>query len=277
MRCDEMAERFSELLAGELSERDAQALRAHLAECAGCAEETRAFEALWAGLGRLADHEPPAGAAERFAARLAEEIASERRLAPVVPFARPAHAAQGSAGGRFGRFVPSGAFQALAASLALVAVGVLAGIQLSKKGSDEQIVKLQQDVRSLHETVALALLAESSSAKRLEGVSYSREASLHEDKVAQALFDALSNDPNVNVRLAALDALRPRAVREEERPRLVAAFAAQDSPLVQLSLLSLLLESDSDAARRDLEQLLEQPNLDPVVRGYLRDRLGRRI
>lgn len=272
MRCDEMAERFSELVAGELSEGDAAALREHLAECPGCARETQALEALWDGLGRLADHEPPAGAGGRFAARLAEEIASERKL---VPFARPERGGARSAGA--GRFVPSGAFQAIAASLALVAVGALVGAQLSKRGSDREITELRADVRSLHEMVAETLLAASSSAKRLEGVAYSREASLREEKVAGALFDALSNDPNVNVRLAALDALRPRFAREEERPRLVAAFAAQDSPLVQLSLLDLLLESDSDAARRDLEQLLEQPNLDPVVRGYLRDRLGRRI
>jgi hypothetical protein len=53
--------------------------------------------------------------------------------------------------------------------------------------------------------------------------------------------------------------------------------AQQESPLVQLSLLALLLESDGPAARRDLEQLLDNPNLDPVVRGYLRDRLGRSI
>ena len=65
--------------------------------------------------------------------------------------------------------------------------------------------------------------------------------------------------------------------RPEERSRFVAVVAKQESPLVQLSLLSLLLESGGDAAQRDLRQLLDNPKLDPVVRGYLRDQLGRSI
>ena len=90
----------------------------------------------------------------------------------------------------------------------------------------------------------------------------------------------LDSDPNVNVRLAALDALRPMATRPDARPRLVAAVATQESPLVQLSLIDLLLESDgalAQSTRHDLAQLLDNPELDPVVRGYLRDRLGRSV
>ncbi len=90
-----------------------------------------------------------------------------------------------------------------------------------------------------------------------------------------ALFTRLLEDPNVNVRLAALEALRPTANRADHRGRLVEAVARQESPLVALSLIDLLIESGTPAARHDLEQLLANDQLDPVVRGYLRDRLGR--
>jgi hypothetical protein len=90
-----------------------------------------------------------------------------------------------------------------------------------------------------------------------------------------ALFARLIEDPSVNVRLAALEALRPIAAREDRRGQLVAAVSRQESPLVALSLIDLLLASGTDAARQDLEQLLANEQLDPVVRGYLRDRLGR--
>ena len=90
-----------------------------------------------------------------------------------------------------------------------------------------------------------------------------------------ALFTRLLEDPNVNVRLAALEALRPTANRADHRGRLVEAVSRQDSPLVALSLIDLLIESGTPAARHDLEQLLANDQLDPVVRGYLRDRLGR--
>ena len=267
MRCEEMAERIPELLNGTLAADDAAALREHLASCAGCADEVKAMERLWQGLGELRDEEPSPDLSRRFAARLGQEIVAEERR--VVPFVRPGMVAH--------RFTFGGPFAAIAASIALVAVGVLVGAQVSSRRNAAEMADLQKEVRSLHETVAVALLSQDSAAKRLEGVAYSRESSLHEDEVATALFDALTNDPNVNVRLAALDALRPRAARPEERSRFVAVVAKQDSPLVQLSLLSLLLESGGDAARRDLRQLLDNPNLDPVVRGYLRDQLGRSI
>jgi hypothetical protein len=263
-----MAEKLPELLNGTLDAAEVARLREHLASCPGCAEEAASLETLWARLGELPDEEPSPALRERFATRLAREVAAEARR--VVPFARPTPVR---------RFAPSGAFGAIAASIALVAVGVLVGTRFASERNDREIARLHEDVRSLHETVAVALLSGSSPAKRLEGVAYGREASVGDDKVAAALFDALLHDPNVNVRLAALDALKPRAARADERPRLVAAVAAQDSPLVQLSLLSLLVESaqSSDAARRDLAQLLDNQKLDPVVRGYLRDQLGRSI
>jgi len=125
--------------------------------------------------------------------------------------------------------------------------------------------------------VAQALLEKSSVSERLQGVAYGREFSSGEPGVAAALVHALQNDSNVNVRLAALEALRPIATRDTLRPQLIAAATRGDSPLVSLSVIDVLLEAGSPEARRDLEQLLNDPNLEPVVRGYLRDRLGRRI
>jgi HEAT repeat protein len=152
--------------------------------------------------------------------------------------------------------------------------------------------------------VALSLLEKSSVSERLQGVAYSREVAVERDfgigraagdrigqsasdesgrsapggapdPVVAALFTRLLEDPNVNVRLAALEALRPLAARSDRRGEFVAAVARQRSPLVALSLIDLLLESNDPAARRDLEQLLGNDQLDPAVRGYLRDRLGR--
>jgi hypothetical protein len=158
---------------------------------------------------------------------------------------------------------------------------------------------LQREVGDLHEMVALSLLERGSVSERLQGVSYGREISsgegqsgrgtrgtrgtrglpgspdVKDDRIVSALFARLIEDPNVNVRLAALEALRPTAAQPGRRSELVAAVTRQDSPLVALSLIDLLLESGDAAARRDLEQLLANPKLDPVVRGYLRDRLGR--
>ena len=267
MRCDEMSERIPEWLAGELGERELGELRQHLAACPGCAEEANALESLWRELGDAAAVDPPAALGERFRAWLAGEIVGERRR--VVPIA-----ARRAPSGRPALGRPLLRFAAVAATLA---AGVFLGTEVAERRSAREIAELRGEMRSLRETVTVALLAESSASERLRGVAYGRPASAADDRVAAALFDALLHDPDVNVRLAALDALKPRAARPVERPRLIAAVTAQDSPLVQLSLLDLLLDSASPEAGRDLAQLVDNPDLDPVARGYLRDRLGRSL
>ena len=60
------------------------------------------------------------------------------------------------------------------------------------------------------------------------------------------------------------------------RARLVQSIAQQNSPLVQISAIDVLLESDATAASsNDLAALAQDPALDEVVRGYLRDRIER--
>jgi len=259
-----MNERIPEWLAGELSGDDLTALREHLAGCPGCAEEASAFERLWHELGESADAQPSPALRERFESRLAEEIRRESRR--VVPISSRRSAA---------RRWSDAAWVRVAAVAATLAVGVLVGSELSERRAAREMSDLRAEMHSLHETVTVALLADRSSSERLKGVAYGREVSTGDERVAAALFDAMLHDPDVNVRLAALDALKPRAARPDELPRLVSAVANQDSPLVQLSLIDLLLESGGAAAERDLAQLLDNPNLDPVVRGYLRDRVGR--
>ena len=267
MRCEEMSERIPEWLSGELDGARLEELRAHLAGCAGCAAEASALDRLWRELAEPADEAPGPELRQRFDDLLRSE--KSRPGGAVLPFGAP----------------PSGAPRArltplmlrFAALAALLAVGVLVGTEVSRRRDEVAIAELRNEVHSLHETVALALLAEKSPSQRLKGVSYGRQLSGEDDSVAAALFQTLLDDPNVNVRLAALDALRPRAARPADRPRLVAAVAEESSPLVQLSLIDVLLESDARAARRDLAQLLDDPKLDPVVRGYLRDRMGRSL
>jgi hypothetical protein len=173
------------------------------------------------------------------------------------------------------RFAAAPALRRFAALAAVLVVGVLAGSELARRRDDRQLEALRGEVASLHATVTTALLAGQSSSERLRGVAYGREVSALDPRVADALIEALRRDPDVNVRLAALEALRPLAARVEERPKLVAAMDRQSSPLVQLSLIDVLLESDGASGRRDLARLLDDPHLDPAVRGYLRSRLGR--
>ena len=222
MTCDETGEKLVDSWRGEATPADAAALAEHLAGCAACRADADALARLWREMGEPPAETPSPRLRERFDAMLAAAIREERGaplLRPEFGLPRKTRRA-GSAVTRF------------AALAAMLALGVLVGAQLSSRRDERQMAALAGEVASLHETVTLALLAESSPSERLQGVAYGRELSGADERVAAALLGALLEDSNVNVRLAALEALRPLAARPDGRPRLVAAFAGQDSPLV---------------------------------------------
>ena len=295
MTCETLQERLTARLQGELGPAELAELDLHLAGCAGCAAEAAGFEELWRALGETGEPVPSARMRDRLAAVIAAEAAAERARASAAPLSFPGRREEQEArpGGSFDR--------RLLALAAMLLVGLGLGYLLFGRNADD-VATLRREVGDLHTMVALSLLEKSSVSERLQGVAYSREVGVESDfgvartggvagssgggnaggspparneQVVAALFTRLLEDPNVNVRLAALEALRPLAAHADRRGEFVAAVARQQSPLVALSLIDLLLESDGAAARHDLEQLLDNEQLDPVVRGYLRDRLGR--
>jgi hypothetical protein len=256
--CAEFETQIAAALAGEVSAAERRELDEHLARCPRCAREAADLAALWRGLERLPADQPSPFLAARFERMLRREIELD---------AQGSQRAGAAAGGR--RFGAA----TLAAALA---VGIGIGVLFRWFGAPSgEIEALRDEVGSLHQMVAVSLLAQASPSERLQGVAYGRQLAGQEPRVLEALFSALATDPNVNVRLAALEALAPATELPARRHRLVQAVAAQDSPLVQLTAIDLLLEGGGEAARRDLESLLADPDLDPTVASYLRDRLGR--
>jgi hypothetical protein len=282
MNCETVQEKWTAQLAGELEPAERSEVEAHFESCPACAAEAELSARLWRELGEPAEAAPSARMRQRFGQWLADEASA----APLAFGGRRGGGSEAQeragAGARTGwerRFLPLAAMLLLGLGLGYLGFG----------RSEGDVAELKREVGDLHEMVALSLLERGSVSERLQGVAYGRDLSAGgaraaggpqageggDDRIAAALFARLIEDPNVNVRLAALEALRPAADRPDYRGRLVAAVSRQDSPLVALSLVDLLLESGSPAARRDLEQLLTHDQLDPVVRGYLRDRLGR--
>ena len=80
-----------------------------------------------------------------------------------------------------------------------------------------------------------------------------------------ALLDTLDNDPSVNVRLSAVDALYLFSGREEVRTALTASLSRQTSPLVQIALIDLLVSLKEKQAAAALKKLLADKKIIPEV------------
>ncbi|HLE82711.1 MAG TPA: hypothetical protein VJG13_00105 [Thermoanaerobaculia bacterium] len=237
----------------------------HLAACAGCRAEAEALGALWNRLALLEAAPPEAELRERFDAVLAAYQAG--LAAAEEPAAAPWWR-------RWVRFPAGGGLQLAYGLLALV-LGVGLGALLVGRGAGPGDVKaLRGEVRALNDLVTLSLLEAPSASERLQGVSYGSRMARPDREVVTALVRAATEDENVNVRLAAIEALAPVASEPRVLSPLVAALPAQESPMVQVALVDLLLASDGETARRACTALLADETLNPDVRRHVRERLS---
>jgi hypothetical protein len=84
-------------------------------------------------------------------------------------------------------------------------------------------------------------------------VTWAYRAEPSDREVLGALVTAVNHDTNVNVRLAAVDALRRFAASPETRRAVVEALPSQTTPLVQVALIDLLVDFKDTECRRGSE------------------------
>jgi HEAT repeat protein len=118
----------------------------------------------------------------------------------------------------------------------------------------------------MRQLVTLSLLQQQSASERLKGVSWSYQVPQSDTEVLAALLQTVNQDASVNVRLAAVDALRQFRSSPVMRKGLVNSLAKQSSPLVQIGVIDLLVELNEKPAIAPLNRLLESSDLDPNVR-----------
>jgi hypothetical protein len=142
----------------------------------------------------------------------------------------------------------------------------LIGYLLQSNSGKQEVTQLTEQVSELKEMMMLSLLEKESASQRLKAVSLTSEMDQVSDKVTEALFTTLNSDENVNVRLAALEALKSYVKNSKVRSGLIAAISKQDSPLVQVSLAELMVAIQEKKSVGALKQLLENENTPKEVR-----------
>lgn len=115
-------------------------------------------------------------------------------------------------------------------------------------------------------TLAMSLLDNGSASERLRGVSLSSRMEQPDERLVGSLLQILDSDPSINVRLAVVDALYLFADHPTVRERLSGALAEQDSSLVQVALIDLLVSLRERQAAAALKSLIESERLAPEVR-----------
>ncbi|MGH7450756.1 MAG: HEAT repeat domain-containing protein [bacterium] len=261
MICKQVTEMFPDYLLGSVDEAAKSEIEAHLISCASCKEEVESLRALWTKLGTLPVEQPSGALRPRFYAMLA---AYQQGLqhAPLKPHLRDV------VNGWLERWWPrQPAFQFAFALLFLI-VGVFTGYRLNAPVAHEstEITALRNEVLNMREMVTLTLLRQQSPSERLQGVSWVQRSDRPNEELLSALLHTLNYDPNVNVRLAAVDALYFFVNQPSVRQGLIQSLSRQTSPLVQIALIDLIVELREKRATEALKELMATEKINNEVK-----------
>ncbi len=221
--------------------------------------EAEGLDATWRMLDSI---DAPVPDSNRMRARLDAVLDAVAQTGPAAPprwFGR-----RGVDGGRFS------AVRGLAAA-AILLVGVAIGRFVVPDAtrpadSSSEIAAMRSEMRELREMVSLSLMQQQSASDRLKGVTWTGQLDRPSGEVVSALLDALMHDPNVNVRLATIDALERFASREDVRRAAIDAVDRQMSPLVQIALIDFLVKTNERQSAPTLQRLAQDPQVNDAVR-----------
>lgn len=245
-------------LDGQLQPEQAEELQRLLEEGILKEEELQAYGLMMQQLEEMPQPQPGPRLHDNFYTMLAEAEAQEKKPS----FSQ-------SITERLSRFFWTGQVRmgAVLSGILLLLTGMGAGYWLRPvQVYEQQISQLQDQVLQMQQVVLLTQLEQSSATERLKAVNLSQELPQADQQVIKALLNTLSNDPSINVRLAALEALHVHAHHPQVREGLVRAFELQDSPLMLIALAEEMAALQEKRAVAPMQKLLKEQNLDSTVK-----------
>ncbi|HLP08672.1 MAG TPA: hypothetical protein VK178_10930 [Opitutaceae bacterium] len=266
MSCDSFQEDFLEYRANRLSPERTQALGEHLRTCLTCQRAWADFQELDRKLASVPTPEPSANLSRNFYAMLDTHLAAQREPGVFAPvrrgFAR-----------LWSEWMPVNPFAQAGAAAALVACGVLTTLWMqTRRERDADLAALRQQVDAVTRLVAYTALDRESAPDRVQAMLTTDTA----NSVGIAkLLSALSLDPNVNVRLSALDSLYAHAGDAAVQSGVLAALTREASPIVQVAMIDFLATARATEAQGQFETLARNPATNSTVRAAATSGLAR--
>jgi hypothetical protein len=265
MTCERVREQIPECLAGRLEKTARESLIEHMETCSGCRNELAELGIVWRGLEGMSAPEPDRAMRARFMEMLAAYKAGLEQTPRRAPRPEPT-------GSRWLAWWPANPAWQMAVAAILLVAGIAAGRYLAAgpRELSPEMAQLKGQVEGLRQLVALSLMQEQSAGDRMRGVNFSSQMGRPDAQVEQALLRAVNHDPNVNVRLSAVDALQKYAEDTDVRRALADAVLVQDSALVQVAIIDLLVQTANTGSAPGLRNMLgkiaQDGQMDDAVR-----------
>jgi HEAT repeats len=155
----------------------------------------------------------------------------------------------------------------IAAGLIFLLVSVGIGYWINKNNEQQkEIARLREEMDSTKQMMMAMMTNPQSASQRMLGVAASYQLEKADDEIVNALLKAMNEDPNTNVRLAALDALSKFHQQEHVRIALISSLAKQKDPVVQISLIRLMVEMKEKSVIKELDRITKDKEMIKAVK-----------
>ena len=130
----------------------------------------------------------------------------------------------------------------------------------------EEISQLRSEIELLREVSLTSKLEKQSASNRIMAVSQIEEKKEVNETLILTLVNTLNTDESPNVRYAALQALRKFISEPLVKAELVKSLETQKDPLIQISLITILVEEEEQSAIAPLKGIIKNENTNPEVK-----------
>lgn len=154
----------------------------------------------------------------------------------------------------------------LAAAVALLIVGFGVGKFSEEAPNTSELLSLKKEILSLKEITMTSALQQYSASERIMAVNQIEEIDKTTPRFSKALINTLNSDDSPNVRYAALQALSNYIDDAVIRAELVKSLETQSDPLIQIALISILMEASEKSALVPIKDILQKKEISPEVK-----------
>ena len=270
MKCEEIQGLLSEYIDNYLDDKDRILVDEHLSSCEACSKEFEEIESLFLGLKDMELEEPSENVRNSFYNMInSYTLGMHNRIKLSL---------HEKALNWIDSWWPKRPVVQFAVTMSVLIIGLATGLKMNVKNeSEKQIVKLRTDMNQMRQTVMSSLLNQSSVTERIKGLTMTGRLENVDSQFLSTLLLLLNSDTDVNVRLAAINALSKYTDNEYVRQELVKSLGLQSSPLVQISLIDLLSSIQENDSYPTLMRMIENPETNDPVKKRAKKALTRLV
>lgn len=263
MNCEEIKILIIDYIDKKLEAVQLQDFESHLSSCSSCKDELEETKQILEHMNKTEIKQPSAKLKTAFYKMLEEQKDKNQSITKVEPEIVPYrdYVNQQSKSER------SLNFYRVAAAVAILITGFLTGYMFNPNNSKEasEMAEIKNEMVEM-KAMFFAQLNEESPSQRIAAVQELEQFSKPDQTVTASLIKAMKEDENINVRTAAANALLKYAHDENVKNALIEALDEQKEPLMQITLINILVELDDQRALQPMSKLMFNDSTMEVVR-----------